>query len=181
MTAPLPHLDGASRGLRQAMAAHFAGSLPHVVEIGGAGLPVTEFLRGPRTSVTVVDPKIEAFEAAALHGLPCRVRHIAAKAQAVPDLMPRGPYALAMLGLSLKPLGRGPVLPEALARLVAGAARLIVDHALDLGRATEQLPAILGASGLPVAVRIDYSLADGAIEAAGYGRRRFLVLGDPGP
>jgi hypothetical protein len=150
MAAPLPHLDGASRGMRQAMAAHFAGTLPHIIEIGGAGLPVTGFLRGPRASVTVIDPKIAPFSADTLDGHSCRVRHIPEKVQAVPELVPAGNYALVMLGLSLKPFGDGPLVPGTLASLIAGAARLVVDHALDLDRARGQLPDILAASRLPV-------------------------------
>jgi hypothetical protein len=175
--APLPHLDGASRGLRQAIAAHFLAGIPHVVEIGGAGLPLTAFLAGPHRSVTVIDPKIAPLSREILNGRACRVRHIAAKVQANVAVAPAGAYAVAMLGLSLKALGQGPAVSPELQDLIGGAVRVVIDHALDLERATGQLPAILSACALPVTVSMEYALADGTIEKAGFGRRRLIVLG----
>jgi hypothetical protein len=175
----LPHLAGSSAGLRQAMAAHVLRGHRHVIEIGGAGLPVSGYLRPIPESVTVIDPKIEPLERDMLAGEPCRLRHIRAKVQAV-DL-PELPacFALVMLGLSLKPSGGGEVIAPGLRRLLAAASLIVIDHAVELRRATDQLPAILAASGLPVSMTVGYEIDDGTIGISGFGRRRFLVLGVP--
>ncbi len=99
---PLAHLGGAAAPLRQAMAAHLVRGVPHIVEIGGAGAPITGFLTHAPDSVTVIDPKIAPLEAEELNGLPCRVRHVAAKFQAAAIALPPSPYAVVMIGLSLK-------------------------------------------------------------------------------
>jgi hypothetical protein len=179
--AALPHLAGPSAGLRQAMAAHFLADWPHVVEIGGAGAPLTGHLRTVPRSVTVIDPKIEPLMEETLRGEPCRVRHIRAKVQAIADAEPPAPFALAMLGLSLKPWGEGALVTPALARLIGRAGLLVIDHALDLVRAGEQLPALLSLTRLPTMVTMDYALDDGVIGEAGFARRRLVVLGERFP
>lgn len=173
----LPHLAGASAGLRQAMAAHFLKGQRHIIEIGGAGLPVSNFLCHGPESVTVIDPKIEPLERETLAGQPCRLRHIQAKVQAatLPDVPET--FALVLLGLSLKPFGRGDVMAPALRQLVGTAGLIIIDHALALQRASQQLPSLLAATALPVTVTVNYDIDDGAIGASGFGRRRFMVLG----
>jgi hypothetical protein len=172
----LPHLASPAAALRQVLAAHAVRHCPHVLEIGGAGLPITGFLTHQPASVTVVDPKIPAHEADALNGVPCRLRHIAAKLQEV-ALAPPGPYALVLLGLSLKPFGRrGAVSPELLA-LAAGATVLVIDYALELERAQGQIGALTGTRTDAPAIDLSLTIHDEALRAAGFDRRRFLVYG----
>lgn len=174
--APLPHLAGDAASLRQAMAAHFLRGARHVVEIGGAHAPITEFLTHAPESVTVIDPKIEPFEADTLNGRPCRVRHVAAKFQAVDLARPAADYAVVMVGLSLKGFGRAGAVTDPLVKLLGEAGWVVVEHALALERAVEQLPDLMARAGLRAAIDMRYSLSDGVIERAGFGERRLLKL-----
>ena len=137
-----------------------------------APISITGFLTHHPASVTVIDPKIPAYEADTLNGAPCRLRHVAAKLQEV-EIAPAQPYGLVLLGLSLKPFGRRAATPPELLALAAGAAVLVIDYALELERA-------LGQIGALTATRSDLSLTihDEALRAAGFDRRRFLVYGD---
>lgn len=172
----LPHLTGPAASLRQVLAAHAVRDCAHVVEIGGAGLPITGFLTHRPVSVTVIDPKIPAFAAEALNGVPCRVRHLAAKLQEV-DLVLEEPFGLVLLGLSLKPFGRGAAVPPVLLDLARRAARLVIDYALDLDRAQGQIGALTAVRTAPPIIDLALTIADPALQEAGFGRRRFLVYG----
>lgn len=176
----LPHLAGAAAGLRQVLAAHAVRGCAHVVEIGGAGLPITGFLTHRPDSVTVIDPKIPAFAAEALDGFPCRVRHLAAKLQQVALIPPpSGDLALVLLGLSLKPFGREQAVPEALLALARAARVLVIDHALDLDRALGQIGALTATREAPAVIDLELKINDPALAQAGYDRRRFLVFERP--
>jgi hypothetical protein len=172
----LPHLAGPAAALRQVLAAHSVRGCAHIVEIGGAGLPITGFLTHRPDSVTVVDPKIPAFSAGSLNGHPCRVRHLAAKLQEV-DLDPQTPFGLVLLGLSLKPFGGGEAVPPVLLDLARRAARLVIDYALDLDRAQGQIAALAATRTAPATIDLALTIADPALHEAGFGRRRFLVYG----
>lgn len=173
----LPHLASPAAALRQVLAAHAVRHCPHIVEIGGAGLPITGFLTHRPTSVTVIDPKIPAHEADMLNGAPCRLRHLAAKLQEV-ELAPASPYGLVLLGLSLKPFGRRAATPPELLALAAGAAVLVIDYALDLERAQGQIGALTATRTDAPAIDLSLTIHDEALRAAGFDRRRFLVYGD---
>jgi hypothetical protein len=158
------------------MAAHFLRGCGEVIEIGGAGLPITAFLTHRPKAVTVIDPKIAPFAAETLRGAPCQVRHLAAKLQAVP-LAPRpGRYGLVLLGLSLKPFGARPAIDDRLLRLAQGAAVIVIDYALNLERAAMQVPTLLALEGFAVQVDLNLRLADAALAGTGFAERRFLVL-----
>ena len=172
----LPHLAGPAASLRQVLAAHALRDCAHVVEIGGAGLPITGFLTHRPVSVTVIDPKIPAFAAEALNGFPCRVRHLASKLQEV-DLAPLAPFGLVLLGLSLKPFGRGEALPPVLLDLARRAATLVIDYALDLDRAQGQIGVLTAVRAAPPEIDLALTIADPALQEAGFNRRRLLVYG----
>lgn len=174
----LTHLSGPGACLRQVLAAHAVRGCPHVVEIGGAGLPITGFLTHRPLSVTVVDPKIPAFEAAALNGVACAVSHVAAKLQEI-ALAPAGPYALVLLGLSLKPFGRAGATPPELLALAAGARTLVIDYALDLPRAQGQIGALTATRKAPPVIDLAMTVDDAGLREAGFDRRRFLVFETP--
>ncbi|KRE09829.1 hypothetical protein ASE63_04740 [Bosea sp. Root381] len=162
--------------MRQVLAAHAVRNCAHIVEIGGAGLPITGFLTHRPETVTVIDPKIPDFLASTLNGAPCRLRHHAAKLQQV-ELAPPGPYALILLGLSLKPFGaRGATPPELLA-LAAGADVLVIDYALDLERAQGQIGALTGTRSAPPTIDLALTINDEGLRKAGFDRRRFLAFG----
>lgn len=172
----LPHLAGMAAELRQVLAAHALRGCEHVVEIGGAGLPITGFLTHRPKSVTVIDPKIPAFADETLNGAPCRVRHIAAKLQQV-DLAPSsGRLGLVLLGLSLKPYGSAPALGDELLALVRRADVLVIDYALELERAQGQIGPLLETRGAPAVIDIELRLNDLALAGTGFDRRRFLVF-----
>jgi hypothetical protein len=172
----LPHLAGRAAEARQVLAAHYLKECAHIVEIGGAGLPITHFLTHQPQSVMVIDPKIVAFEADTLNGSLCRVRHVAAKFQAVALDVEPGTYGLALIGLSLKPFGRRPALDESLLRLVREARIVVIDYAVQLERAHGQWPALLAASEHDTIVDLAMRLDDPHFSASGYAERRLIVL-----
>ena len=183
--APLPgpgtrlaHLSGPGSAIRQVIAAHYLTTCDTVVEIGGAGLPLTGFLTHAPSRVVVIDPKIDPFHATTLKGRPCRIDHIASKVQEVAlDLAPG--YGLALLGLSLKPFGRRPAIDPTLRALMAGAGRVVVDYAMRLDRAVGQVTPLLAEAGLTTMFQITFRIEDGSIEASDYADRRLIVLDRP--
>lgn len=172
----LPHLASPAAALRQVLAAHAVRGCAHIIEIGGAGLPISDFLTHHPATVTVIDPKIPEFSAATLNGSPCRLRHRAAKLQEV-EIAPAGPYALILLGLSLKPFGRRGATPPELLALAAEADVLVIDYALDLERAQGQIGALTATRPAPPIIDLALTINDEALRAAGFDRRRFLVFG----
>lgn len=172
----LPGLSGPAAALRQVLAAHLVRHCAHIVEIGGAGLPITGFITHRPESVTVIDPKIPEFAASMLNGAPCRLRHRAAKLQQV-EIAPPGPYALLLLGLSLKPFGRRDATPPELLALAAGAELLVIDYALDLERAQGQIGALTGTRTEPPTIDLALTINDARLREAGFDRRRFLAFG----
>jgi hypothetical protein len=172
----LPHLSGAGAAMRQVMAAHVLRGCREVIEIGGAGLPITGFLTHRPAAVTVIDPKIAPFEAEVLNGAPCRVRHIAAKLQALRIVPASRPYGLVLLGLSLKPFGAKPAIDEPLIGLARGAAVIVIDYALSLERAQAQVPALLALDGFAMVLDLALRLADATLAGTGFAERRFLVM-----
>lgn len=136
---------------------------------------MTGFLTHTPLSVTVIDPKITPYEAETLQGRPCQVRHVAAKFQQT-TITPPGDYGLALLGLSLKPLGSKSAVNDALLRLVAGAAVVVIENALDLDRAVQQRPALFATESHSVAVDMAFELNDAYLQASGFARRQLVVL-----
>lgn len=173
----LPHLAGPASGLRQVLAAHAVRRCAHIVEIGGAGLPITGFLTHRPASVTVIDPKIPRFESDRLNDRPCAVRHLDVKLQAA-SLPDEPDFALVLLGLSLKPFGsQDAVPPELLAR--AGSARaLVIDYALDLPRAQGQIGALLASRADKPRIDLAMTIEDEPLRLAGFDRRRFVAFGE---
>ncbi len=173
----LPHLASPAAALRQVMAAHLLRSCAHIVEIGGAGRPITGFLTHQPASVTVVDPKIEAFSAPSLNGAPCRVSHVPAKLQQLALPPPPPPFGLVLLGLSLKPFGAGETIDAGLLALIRAADVLVIDHALRLARARDQIGPLLAARTDAPTISLELKIDDPALVEAGYEHRRLLAFG----
>lgn len=172
----LPHLSGPAAAIRQVLAAHFVRGCPHILEIGGHGRPVTDYLTHAPLSVTSIDPKTAEYEAEELNGRPCRVRHIARKFQDVElDYAPRS-YGLVLLGYSLKPFGRREPLGELMFSLLDNAGVVVIDYAPELERAASQVPSILSRPTLTSYCSFELKLEDPEIAATPYARRRFHVL-----
>jgi len=172
----LPHLSGPAACLRQVLAAHAVRGCADIVEIGGAGLPLTHFLTHAPKSVTVIDPKIPPFSAERLNGRACTVRHLAAKLQAV-ALEPRPGMALVLLGLSLRPFGRASATPPALLALAQAVDVLVIDYALALPRALGQIGELVATRPEPPLIDLALTIDDPALSEAGFARRRFLAFG----
>jgi hypothetical protein len=170
----LGHLAGPGAQVRQALAAHFVSPIPAVLEIGGYLNPISDHLVHGAATVWVIDPKIAPLEATSPSG--CAVRHIAAKYQAVDFSRLPHPYALVMLGYSMKPYGRSAAVDPGLLSLIDGAARVVIEWANALERATSQVPALLGRPGLATLCRIAYRIEDGVIDRTPYADRTFVVL-----
>lgn len=171
----VPHLAGPGAPVRQVIAAHYLRPCRNIVEIGGAGLPLTDFLTHDTDSVTVIDPKITPLHDQDRRGQHRVVRHIAAKFQAVALPLPEN-LGVAILGLSLKPEGALVAEDEKLLALLRRADVAVIEYALDLPRALEQVPSLLGHAGLRTIVSIDFTIEDGVIETYAFARRRLMVL-----
>ncbi len=173
--ADIVHLRGPAARVRQALAAHFLSGVPTIVEIGGYLNPISDHLVHDAETVIVVDPKIAAFEGV-IRGGACAVSHIRAKYQAI-DLskLPR-PYALVMLGYSMKGFGGRAAVDPALLDLLDGAQRVVIEWATELERATSPGPALLSRPALRQVCRIDFTLEDGVIDASPYASRTLVVL-----
>lgn len=85
---------------RYVLAAHYLDDLDDIVEIGGYRTPITGFLRRPKRSVTVLDPRVAPLQQDQLLGQPCRVRHVPTLFQDFHDWPER--YGLALLGLDFE-------------------------------------------------------------------------------
>lgn len=172
----LPHLSGASSAVRLVIAAQAVDGIDHICEIGGAGLPITHFIRHRPKSVTVVDPKIEPYESLQLNGKACIVRHLACKFQQS-ELQPReGSLAVVMLGVSLKPWGRQPTVTEPLVMLCRSAALVVLEYAENLDRPIQQVPELVQKAELKQLWGVDLVLHDDAITGSGHERRRLSVF-----
>ncbi|PZR95662.1 MAG: hypothetical protein DI537_03850 [Stutzerimonas stutzeri] len=173
----LPHLASPAAALRQVLAAHLLRRCDHIIEIGGAGRPITGYVTHRPVSVTVVDPKILPFAEERLNGAPCQVRHVQAKLQQLELAAPQSPFGLVLLGLSLKPFGDGEAIDARLLALVRAADVLILEHAHGLERVHGQVPALLAERQDRPAIDLDLTINDAALVQAGYQRRRFLAFG----
>ena len=172
----LPHLSGPGSPVRQVMAAHFLRDCDDVIEIGGAGLPISRYLTHHPRSVTIIDPKIEAYEADTLNGQPCHVEYIPQKLQAV-ELEPKPfEYGLVLLGLSLKPFGQRGAVDPRLIRWIDQAKIVIIDYPLKRDRSIEQLPELIGRGTLDELVRIKLHIEDAQLRSSEFSERYFLVL-----
>ena len=171
----LPHLTGPGAELRQVMAAHFLRDCEHVLEIGGAGLPIARFLTHRPKSVTVIDPKIEAFRADSLNGAPCRVEYIARKLQAV-DIHPEpGTFGLILLGLSLKPFGSSGAIDPRLLDWVDQAQIVIIEYPAARDRSSEQFPLLTDRGTLDQILHVRLQIEDSGFRQAGFSERYFFV------
>ncbi len=172
----LEHLSGPAAEVRQVLAAHFLRGCPHVLEIGGHLRPVTSYLTHQPQSVLSVDPKIVPYEAEELNGFPCHVRHVGSKFQHVDYTYAPESYGLVMLGLSLKPYGSRSATGELLLSLVRNARVVILDFAVELGRAATQSAELLSQPGLSIHCSLELQLNDTMIGHSPYAARRFIVL-----
>ncbi len=172
----LPHLSGPGAPVRQVMAAHFLRDCPHIIEIGGAGLPIARFLTHHPKSVRVIDPKITAYRADRLNGQPCDVEYIPKKLQAVAlDPLPE-PYGLVILGLSLKPFGMQGAIDPRLLSWIDRAQLVVIDYPIQRDRSMEQLPQLIGRGTLTEIVRIKMQIEDAVFRSSEFSERYFLVL-----
>ena len=169
----LKHLAGPGSQVRQALAAHFIRPIPHVVEIGGYLNPISDHLVHDVSTIRVVDPKIAS--AAWISAQGCEVRHIRAKYQAVDFSDLPSPYALVILGYSMKPYGQRAAIDPALLALADGAQRLVVEWADALERAASQAPVLTDRPGFATVCRISWRIEDGVIDRTPYADRTLVV------
>ncbi len=172
----LPHLSGEGTVVRQVMAAHFLKDCDHIVEIGGAGLPISRFLTHHPKSVRIIDPKIEPFKSGSLNGKPSQVEFIRSKFQSVDLNLKTHKYGLVLLGLSLKPFGLKNAIDPKLLEWVDNAKIVVIEHSVNLDRASFQLPEVIERGTLDVMVRIRMIIEDEQLRDAGFSEREFLVL-----
>ena len=148
----------------------------HIIEIGGAGLPITRFLQHSPQSVTVIDPKISALDSVTLNSQSCRVRHLAQKFQEGCLDLPGAGLGVVMLGLSLRTFGGAPAVTDALIALCRRAECVVTEYSVGLARAGDQAPRLIAECGLAIVFSVDLVIRDGQIEQSGHGERRLTVL-----
>ncbi len=158
------------------MAAHFLRDCQHIIEIGGAGLPINRFLTHNPASVYVIDPKIEPYRSDTLNGTPCHIEYIPSKFQTVTLVPEPFQYGLVMLGLSLKPFGSKNALDERLLKWVDEARIVIIDYSIGLDRAAQQFPQLTGRGTLRELVCIRLKIEDTRIGASAFSERQFMVF-----
>ena len=86
---------------RYTLATHYLCDCSHIVEIGSFQTPITEFLKTPHKSITVIDPMVDPYHAEQHNGLSCKVQHIPVTLQDYEDHHDQGSYGLVLLGLDL--------------------------------------------------------------------------------
>lgn len=177
----LPHLQGPGAAVRQAIAAYAIRDSDHIIEIGGAGLPITRFLQHAPKSVTVIDPKITPVATDVLDGRPCHVRHIARKFQDVDLSFAADSVAVVILGLSLKPFGETSAVTDALVELCRRADRVVIEYPIGLIRSEAQAPVLIADIGLAISFSIDLTIRDGVIEHTEHNQRRLMLLEPAAP
>lgn len=96
------YLDTEALQVRYVVAAHFVRGARHVVEVGGyRNNLITNFLTTVPETVSAfsLDAEFEPYEGDALHGVPCRVRHVRDYFQNSP--LPTSGLAVVALGLEI--------------------------------------------------------------------------------
>lgn len=177
------HLLTPAAEARYVLAAHYLRDCPHLVEIGGFKTPITKFVEpGAHRSITVLDPKMEAFEADELYGAPCRVRHLRAVFQAHRDWPAAGSYGLTILGLSIKHFSDDPKAEAAewshLVALIDGAAVSVIEYPVEWDLAAQEVERILAATRTRARLSIDMDMTRNPGFEDAHRLRRFMVL-DP--
>lgn len=182
------HLLTPAGEARYVLAAHYVRDCPHLVEIGGFKTPITRYVEpGTHRSITVLDPKMTPFETDALHGAPCRVRHLRTVFQAHDDWPAPGSYGLVILGLSIKHFSDDPDAEAAewsrLVRLIDGARVSVIEYPVAWDLSVQEVDRILDATRTRPRLSIDMDMARSpGFEGAEFHLRRFLVLDpEPGP
>ena len=190
------HLLTEAAQARYVLAAHYVEDCAHIVEIGGSRTPITRFVKRPPESILVLDPKMQAFHAETLRGLPCRVDHLRRTFQAHDFALPAGSYGLVILGLSLKHFADLPASesdPNAPAHIPADApdwrkliglidnARIsVIEHPVGWELGEREIDAILAQTATRVKLELVLDLGENEGEDTPYPRRRLLVL-EPAP
>lgn len=178
------HLLSPAAEARYILAAHYVRGCRHLVEIGGFKTPITKFAApGAHDSITVLDPKMEAFEADTLYGAPCRVRHLRTVFQKHGEWPEPGTYGLVILGLSIKHFADDPDGAEAewarLTGLIDGAAVSVIEYPAAWDLSAREVERILDATRTRTRLSIDMDMARSpGFEEAEFHLRRFMVL-DP--
>ena len=87
---------------RYVIASHHLRECNHIIEIGGAQTPISNFITFKPKSVLVIDPLVKAYESDQLNGHPCDVRHLPKLVQECTIDTDRNNYGLVMLGFTVE-------------------------------------------------------------------------------
>ena len=172
---------------RYILAAHYLEPCEHIVEIGGYRTPITRFLRTPKRSVTVLDPRVEPLERDELLGQGCRVRHVQTLFQDHHDWPAE--YGLALLGLDFElyelPRRRRQSVLDRFAPVVLGAHRIVIEIARDWPASRWLAGWVMKQTGYDKVLQVTLDLkGDLGVDLSGswppFWRRTLMVLDRPG-
>ena len=174
--AKIDHLTGPASTARQVLAAHFLRHRPCIIEIGSGNNPISNYLTHDPEVVYLVDPKLGAASAStATRSSSPKIVHLREKYQAS-QISPAGPFAVVILGLSLKGLGITADINDHLRGLLSDADTVVVEFAKNHERAVFQYDYICSIRGESPAVEIDLKLHDKDVLHAGFSERKFIVF-----
>ncbi len=165
---------------RYVIAAHFVRDCPVIVEIGGFKTPITAFLERIPERVLVVDPIIEPYQGAELHGKPCRIDHVRATYQAFEFDLTSGSYGLVCMGLSLKHFSAESKSRaeewRKLVELLDHSRTAVIECALEWPLGRECLEGLVAKSNSDVVMHADIDLRHSPGMATEHHLRRLVVL-----
>jgi hypothetical protein len=166
--------NGASA--RQVLAAHFIRHRSCVIEIGSGNNPISRYLTHSPQVVYLIDPKLaDTPDDGTPSGVPPNVVRIFRKYQ-TRKIAPSQPFALVLLGLSLKGFGSKTDIDDEFCALLSNAGTVVIDFAINHARATDQYQRIRRLRGSDPIVDIDLRINDEAITMAGFSERKFVVF-----
>lgn len=170
------HLNERGAAVRQVLAAYFIRHRSCVVEIGSGNNPISRYLIHRPQVVYLLDPKLSASpDDDTRRGPPPEIIRIFGKYQTC-KIIPSRPFALVLLGLSLKGFGSKTDIDDEFCALLSNAGTVVIDFAVNHARATDQYRRIRRLRGSDPAVDIDLRINDEAIILAGFSERKFVVF-----
>lgn len=170
------HLNERGAAVRQILAAYFIRHRSFVIEIGSGNNPISRYLIHRPQVVYLLDPKLAASpDDGTQRDPPPEIIRIFGKYQTC-KINPSRPFAVVLLGLSLKGFGSKTDIDDEFCALLSDAGTVVIDFAVNHARATNQYQRIRRLRGSDPAVDIDLRINDEAIILAGFADRKFVVF-----
>lgn len=170
------HLGVKGAIVRQVLAAHFIRHRRCIIEIGSGDNPISNFITHQPDVVYLLDPKLGATgDRRQTNGGSFKIVRIAKKYQ-ISHLTPDRPFAVVLLGLSLKGFGARPEIDDEIFALLSEAGTIVIEFAKSHPRAMAQYQAICQFRNADPIVDIDLTINDRLIAEAGFADRKLVVF-----